>query len=79
VITSPTSYRSLAVLVAEFMNRNPFQAPVWAQGPPAVRIPEIAFLAENEGVRVIKSGTDFFVKQGARSDHWIKLPSEIAM
>jgi cellulose synthase operon protein YhjU len=79
VIASPTSYRSLAVLVAEFMNRNPFNDPVWAQGPPAVRIPETSFLAENEGVRVIKSGKEFYVKQGARSDHWIRLPSEIAM
>jgi cellulose synthase operon protein YhjU len=79
VIATPTSYQSLAVLVAEFLNRSPFEEPTWAQGPPTVQMPETPFLAENEGVRVIKSGPEFFVKQGARNDHWIKLPSEIAM
>jgi hypothetical protein len=79
VISTPTSYQSLAVLVAEFLNRSPFEDPAWAQGPPAVQMPEIPFLAENEGVRVIQTGPDFFVKQGLRNDQWIKLPSEIAM
>jgi cellulose synthase operon protein YhjU len=79
VINTPTSYQSLAVLVAEFLNRSPFEDPAWAQGPPAVQMPEIPFLAENEGVRVIQTGPDFFVKQGLRNDQWIKLPSEIAM
>ncbi|HET8759766.1 MAG TPA: cellulose biosynthesis protein BcsG [Nitrospiria bacterium] len=79
VIATPTSYQSLAAFVNEFLTRSPFEEQAWAEGPPAVRVPEIAFVAENEGVRVIQAGTEFFMKQGGAKDQWIKLPSEIAM
>jgi cellulose synthase operon protein YhjU len=79
VIATPTSYRSLAVFVSEFLRRSPFEEPVWAEGPPAVDVPHVAFLAENEGVRVIQAGLEFFMKQGVAKDRWIKLPSEITM
>jgi cellulose synthase operon protein YhjU len=79
VIAASTSYRSLAGMVAEFLNRNPFEDSTWANGPPAVRVPEVAFLAENEGVRVIQSGPEYFVRQWEKNHRWIRLPSEIAM
>jgi cellulose synthase operon protein YhjU len=79
VIASPTSYRSLAAFVADFLKRSPFEETAWTQGLPAVQVPVIPFLAENEGVRVIQSGQDYFVKRGTATDRWIKLSSEVAM
>lgn len=79
VIATPTSYRSLAVFVDEFLRRSPFDPSLRDSGPPPVAVPEVRFLAENEGVRVLREGTDLYVKRRASLDQWVKLKVEIAM
>lgn len=76
VIATPTSYGAVAVFLAEFFKHSPFEPSQWAGGPPLVEVPETDFVAENEDVRVVKEGPQYFVKHRSSDVQWIKLPSD---
>ncbi len=76
VISTPTSYGALAVFLAEFFRHSPFESSQWAEAPPLIDIPETDFVAENEDVRVVKEGPQYFVKHRSSDVQWIKLPAD---
>lgn len=76
VISTPTSYGALAVFLAEFFKHSPFEPSQWVGGPPLIEVPETDFVAENEDVRVVKEGPQYFVRHRSSDVQWIKLPAD---
>jgi cellulose synthase operon protein YhjU len=76
VISNPTSYFSLSYLLAAFFKHNPF-APNGLNTQIIRDIPETDFVAENQGVRLVKKGADYLLY--GKEKKWIKLPPNAAM
>lgn len=76
VVSKPTSYLALSYLLASFVERNPFEPGGLEADDRVSRLPETEFMAENQGIRIIKKGADYFLY--GKEKKWIALPSSVA-
>jgi len=77
VISTPTSYLSLSYLLASFLERNPFAPDGFKTQEIIHNMPETNFVAENQGIRIVKKGTDYFLY--GKEKKWIILPTNALM
>jgi len=77
VVNRPASYLALSYLMASFFNHNPFVAPPYPSAARAADLPETAFVSENQGVRIVKKGSDYFLY--GKDKKWVALPSHVLM
>jgi cellulose synthase operon protein YhjU len=75
VVTRPTSYLALSYLTASFLNQNPFAAPSSSSAERTTSLPETPFVSENQGVRIVKKGSDYFLY--GKDKKWIALPTHL--
>jgi len=73
-ISKPTSYLALAHILASFLKQSPFDTPLSKEMLAA--LPETDFVAENQGVHVIKRGDDYLLEGRSLDRKWIKLSPE---
>ncbi len=74
VISQPTSFLALAHILASFLKESPF-----GEGIPQntiATIPETDFLAENQGILVVKKGSDYLLEGRSLDKKWIRLSTE---
>jgi len=76
-ITEPTSYLALSTLIKTFLEQNPFGAAPMASKDLIVDLPETDFVSENQGIRIMKKGSDYFLY--GKEQKWIALPANALM
>jgi len=77
VVRRPASYLALAYLIHSFLDQDPFAS---SSPSPAARIsdlPQTAFVSENQGVRIVKEGSDYFLY--GKDKKWIMLSPRMLM
>jgi cellulose synthase operon protein YhjU len=77
VVTRPTSYLALSYLTASFLNQNPFAVPSPPSAERAASLPETAFVSENQGVLIVRKGSDYFLY--GKDKKWIALPTHVRL
>lgn len=77
VISKPASYLSLAYLLASFLKQGPFLSDGSTTKEVIANIPETDFVAENQGIRIVEKGADYFLY--GKEKKWITLPSNALM
>jgi cellulose synthase operon protein YhjU len=73
IVSTPTSYLSLAYLLSHFMNQNPFVTNIHASREWIESIPQTAFLSENDHAKIFKIDQDFVLE--AEGKPWTKISS----
>jgi cellulose synthase operon protein YhjU len=74
-ISEPTSYLALAHILASFLKHNPFD--IASSQEMIATLPETAFVAENQGVHVVKQGEDYWLEGRSLNKKWIKVTPEV--
>jgi len=77
MISKSTSYLSLAYLLASFLKQNPFLSGKSTFKEVIDKIPETDFVAENQGIRIVEKGAQYFLY--GKEKKWITLPSNALM
>ena len=77
IVSKPTSYLALSSLLASFLERTPFGPDGLTPGDLAARLPGTEFVAENQEMRIVKKGADYFLYGKERK--WIALPADALM
>lgn len=72
-ISKPTSYLALSTLIKAFLERNPFGSAPIASKDLIEDLPETDFVSENQGIRIMKKGSDYFLY--GKEQKWIALPA----
>jgi len=76
-ISIPVSYLSISYLLASILEQNPFSPDGFNSQKIIRNIPETDFVAENQGVRVVKKGADYLLY--GKEKKWITLPANTFM
>ena len=77
VISTPVSYLALSYILASFLERNPFAPDGFKSQEIIHHIPETDFVAENQGVRIVKKGPDYLFY--GKEKKWITLSAKSVM
>jgi cellulose synthase operon protein YhjU len=77
IVSKPTSYLVLSSLLASFMEQSPFRPGGSTPGDRAARLPKTDFVAENQGIRIMKKGADYFLY--GKEKKWIALPKDASL
>lgn len=72
-ISQPTSYLVLPTLIEYFLERNPFGSAPISPNDLIENLPETDFVSENQGIRIMKKGSDYFLY--GKEKKWIALPA----
>jgi len=75
IISSPSSYLALSYLLASFIQESPFGESTLISQKIMENIPETPFVSENEGIRVVKEGQDYFLY--GKDKKWTKLSPSV--
>lgn len=78
LVTEPTSYLALARLLADLLGRPELARGDAGSARIAADLPRTAFLAENQTARVVRRGSDYFVKARSSGAGWTKLAGDAA-
>lgn len=73
-ISKPTSYLALSTLIKSFLERNPFRSTPIASKDLIDDLPETDFVSENQGIRIMRKGSDYFLY--GKEQKWIALPAK---
>jgi len=76
-VSKPTSYLALSTLIKSFQERNPFGSAPMASKDLIEDLPETDFVSENESVRIMKKGSEYFLY--GKGKKWIALPANALM
>jgi cellulose synthase operon protein YhjU len=77
IVSKPTSYLALSSLLASFLERSPFGMDGFMPDDLIARLPETDFVAENQGIRIVKKGVGHFLY--GKEKKWIVLPANALM
>jgi hypothetical protein len=72
IIARPVSYLALSYLLSSFTRESPFGGPYSITKKIIENIPESPYVSENEDIRIIKKGEDYFLY--GKEKKWTKLP-----
>ena len=72
-LSRPMSYLALSYLIQSFLERNPFGSTPFSPKDMIEDLPETDFVSENQGIRIIKKGSDYFLY--GKEKKWIALPA----
>ena len=72
IISRPVSYLALSYLLSSFTRESPFGGPYSITKKIIENIPESPYVSENEDIRIIKKGEDYFLY--GKEKRWTKLP-----
>jgi len=77
IISNPASYLSVSYLLASFLEHNPFALDGFKLQEIDRNIPETNFVAENQGVQLVKKGSDYLLY--GKEKKWMTLPANAVM
>jgi len=77
LITHPTSYFGLTSLMATIIAQSSAQIDDAMVSRLAEAVPRTEFLSENQAARVVRDGTDYYLKARSVGGRWVKLNSNL--
>lgn len=78
LVAGPTSYLALARLLADLLGRPAFDLDETGAARIAADLPRTDFVAETHAARIVRRGSDYFVKARSSGAGWVKLAADAA-